>query len=353
MPFIHRWLIAFFVISAVGAQLTHAQDPKKPAQPPSGPGNAAVITPDEMMENALKLYDAGDFKECAAVVDRVRRLKPDHPKIKLIQGLFYIENKQSAEALKYLSEYCQDPKVGSKDYRGYAAIGKIYKKSFAFSQALRPLEQAQKLAPNEVNGKPVRAEIVIEYASVLQKLKRTKQAVTALKEAETLAPNDAGVQYQLGQVSFESQEYAPAVRYADRAIELTSGQLRSDPFKRSEYELLKNCNELKINVGRSQAAAKPDDAPPYFTIAEATKALGEAQRRLSLLDARDSAMQALSKDPKQHNWRVFLARIELELGGMQDAIDQVNEVLKDDPQNAAALQFRSEIQARMKAASAS
>ena len=41
-----------------GRPTTHAQDPKKPAQPPSGPGNAAVITPDEDDGKRTQLYDA-------------------------------------------------------------------------------------------------------------------------------------------------------------------------------------------------------------------------------------------------------------------------------------------------------
>jgi len=318
--------------------------PECPAQPSQG---GAAITPDEMLDNALKLFDAGDFSQAASIVEKVARVKPDHPRIKLIHGLFLIENKRTAEALEILNDY-NSTTEGKKDYRGFAAVGSIYKRSFAYPSAVRPLELAQQLAPNEVNGKPVRAEIAIEYAFVLQKLKRTKQATATLKEAENLAPNDASVQLHLGEVSLEVQDYPAALRYADRAIELTMGQLRSDPFKRKEHELLKECNELKIKVAKAQSAAKPDDAPPYYIMAEATKALGEADKRIGLLDARELALQALSKDPKQHNWRIFLAQIELDLGGIQDAIDHVNEVLKEDPQNAAALQFKAQIQSRMK-----
>lgn len=341
---IPRILTAVSLGLAIGAGRAPAQ--QNPSQPSAA---GTVITPDELLDNALRLIDSGDYKEAAAITDRVYRLKPDHPRLKLIQALFLIESKRSAEALQILSEY-NDSEDGKKDYRGFAAVGTIYKKSYAFTTAVRPLELAKTFAPVEANGKPVKAQITIELASVLQKLKRTKEAMTALKEAESLAPNDAGVQMHLGEVSLEAQEYDAALRFADRSIELTMGQLRSDPFKRTEHDLLKQTNELKIKVARSQSAAKPEEGKPYFTLAEATDALGEAERRISLLDARDSALQALSKDPKQHNWRVFLARIELELGGVQDAIDHVNEVLKEDPQNAAALQFRSEIQAKMKAA---
>ena len=310
-------------------------------------GGTPVTTPDEMLEHALKLFDSGDLREAATVSERVRRIKSDHPRLLLLQALFMIQGRQSAEALDVLNKY-NATEVGKKDYRGYWAVGTIYRKSFAYPSAERPLEIAKRLAPAEVNGKPVSAEITIEYASVLQKRKKTKQAMAALKEAENLAPNDAGVQLHLGEVSSEAQDHDAALRYANRSIELTMGQLRSDPFKKPEHLRLKECNALKIKVAQAQSAAKPDDAPPYFVMAEATLAIADAERKINLLDSRELALKGLSKDPKQHNWRIFLAQIELELGGIQDAVDHVNEVLKEDPQNAAALKFRQEIQERMK-----
>lgn len=351
----HRFL---FIAVALGLALLAPRAAAQEGPAPSGQtpapqptGGTPVTTPDEMLDHALKLFDSGDIQEAATVTERVRRLKPDHPRILLLQALFLIHNRRSADALDYLNRY-NTTSVGSKDFRGFWAVGSIYRKSFAYPSAERPLEIAKRLAPAQVNGIPVSAEITIEYASVLQKRKKTKQAIAALKEAENLAPNDASVQLHLGEVSNESQEHDAALRYANRAIELTMGQLRSDPFKKTELARLKECNLLKIKAAQSQSAAKPDDAPPYFVMAEATTALAEAERRIYLLEARELALKALSKDPKQHNWRIFLAQIELDLGGIQDAIDHVNEVLKEDPQNAAALKFRQDIQARMKPANA-
>ncbi len=340
---LQRVLLAISIFLALGVVRSGAQ---QGAAPPSAA--APVITPDDMIENALKQFDAGDLREAAQIVERVRRLKPDHPRLLLIQGLYLIEGHKSAEALEALNKYNSNPDYGVKDYRGFAAVGGIYKRSRAYMSAVRPYELAAKLAPNEVNGKPVRAEIMIEYANVLEKLKRTKEAVKALKEAEGLAPNDAGVQFHLGQAALDTQDYPSALRYADRAIELTMGQLRSDPYKRAEHQLLKNGNELKISIAKALSASKPDDAQPFYIRADATRALGDVERRINLLEARDLAMQAISKDPKQYSWKIFQAQIELELGGIQDAIDHVNEVLKDDPQNAAAARFKAEIQERLK-----
>ncbi|HKQ49390.1 MAG TPA: tetratricopeptide repeat protein [Phycisphaerae bacterium] len=348
----HRITSITYALALVLALLAHravaqeGQAPTGQTPAPQPTGGTPVTTPDEMLDHALKLFDSGDLQEAATVTERVRRMKPDHPRILLIQALLLIESRRSADALDYLNKYNNTP-VGSKDFRGYWAVGSIYRRSYAYPSAERPLEIAKRLAPAEVNGKPVSAEITIEYATVLQKRKKTKQAIAALKEAENLAPNDAGVQLHLGEASHESQENDAALRYANRAIELTMGQLRSDPFKKAELARLKDCNLLKIKAAQSQSAAKPDDAPPYFVMAEATMALADAERRINLLEARELALRALSKDPKQHSWRIFLAQIELDLGGIQDAIDHINEVLKEDPQNAAALKFRQDIQARM------
>jgi tetratricopeptide (TPR) repeat protein len=140
------------------------------------------------------------------------------------------------------------------------------------------------------------------------------------------------------------QNYDAALSAAEKAIALGLSKIRIDPFTRETLNLLKDAYELKIAVARSKRAADPDDAAPYFTLAEGTRDLSDITRRIELLQAREYLLEALNNDSKRNEWRLLLAQINLELGGLQDALQEVNRILEDDPAHEAAAQLKQIIQ---------
>ena len=315
------------------------------------PSDAApsVTTPEEMVEDAIRKFDEGDFQDAQRLFSNARRARPDMPRLQLIEGLLLIEANRAPEAINVLEQF---NKEAGNEYRGYYALGKVYNQSLMYRQAIRPLERAKDFAPVEVNGRSVKAEVAIELAIAYKGRDLAKEALKYADEAAVLAPNDPGIQLKLGQMNLKTLDYATALRAAEKAVTLLLGQLRADPFKQENNSLLKQSHELTVNILQAQRAADPDDANTYFALAKASRNLADAERRLAILTAREYGLEAVNKDPKLYGCSVHLARLEWELGGAQDALDRLKNVLAEDPNNAEAVQLREQIQSSLRGTAA-
>lgn len=310
-----------------------------------------VVTPEQMVDEAIKKLEAGNINEANQMFQRVRRMKPDMPRLNLLHGLLLIDAREPLEALPKLQAFNSSKDAGN-EYRGYSAVGRIYMMSRMHRQAIYPLEKAKNFAPAEENGRPVKAEIAIELAGAYFALSRTKDALKVADEAAALAPNDPGIQIKLGNMHKSTQDYASALKAADRAGALVVGLLRTDPFKPEVNVQLKESYDLKIEIYQAQRAANPDDANTFLLISQAIREQANADRRLKLLTAREYGLEAVNKDPKLFAGQVFLARLEWELGGAQDALERLKKVLEEDASNAEAAKLREDIQASFRAAAA-
>lgn len=339
MPRSCHLVIAGLTFIGLFAGLAHAQSPD--------PGQ--VVTPEQMVDDAIRKLETGNVDEAGAAFNRVLRMKPDMPRLSLLHGLLLVELGKPVEALAKLEEFNSSKDVGN-EYRGFAAVGRIYSASRMYRQAIRPLERAKDYAPAEESGRPVKAEIAIELATVLHGLQRTKDAIKVADEAAVLAPNDPGIQLKLGKMHKATQDYAIALKAADRAVAIVLGLLRTDPFKPEVNIQLRDAYELKIELYQAQRAANPDDQQLYLLIAQAMRDHANADRRLKLLTGREYALEALNKDARFFACQVYLARLEWELGGSQDALDRLKKVLEEDPSNSDASNLREEIQASLRAA---
>jgi len=315
-------------------------------QSPEPPKTDELFSPEQMAEDALKKIKTGDFQEAAALIRRAKTLKPKLDKLMLAEGLLAIAARRQVEAVEKLEAYNKSSE-GKTDYRGFAAVGRIYKNSYMLSQAVPALKKAKDLAPLEENGKRRRAEITVDLATVYFALQQKDQAAEAAKEAQKLAPDDAGVQLRLAQVAFSTKDQETAAKGAERAIELSTAALRADPLKKETYQLLASCCWLQGELAQQAVSANPDASINYLKIAQALRQWAEINRRISLLDAREAVKQALAKEPDKPEYLLFAAALEADLGAYDEAREKVERVLQSSPDNREALELRN----RLKAAS--
>ncbi len=334
------WYLAF-----LGASFGHLSGAVGQKAEPS-----QSVTPEELIDDAIRKIETGDLNGAGALIDRVMKVKPGYERTLLARGLLLAEMKHGPEAIATLEQYNKTKDAGN-EYRSYAALGRLYRDSKIFRLAVRPLEQAKDLAPLEENGRPVKANITIELASVLNKLTRTEEALKQAEDAGRLAPNDPEILLRMANIYYTAQNYPAAIQALDRSISLLNSRLKADPFRSEEHGLLKACYELKINVAQAQRAADPDDAMLLFSLAQSTREVAEVGRRIGMLIAREYMIEALNRDPGQHGWRVALAELEMELGALQDAMQHLNEVFKNEPNHPEASRLRDHIQAMFKSQS--
>ncbi len=296
---------------------------------------------EELIEAALEKVDTGDYEQAAALMGRARRIKPTLAKISLVEGLLLMkwrEHRNYPEAVQKLEEYCASNE-GRADYRGYTALGWIYKESRSYRQAIRPFEQAKRLAPNEEKGKPVRAQATIDLAFSYLGLNRRKDALEAAKEAASMAPDQPTIQLGYAQVAGDLQEYNAADTAARRAVDLLKAKIRRQPFDKDAHETLKQCHYLLMRVKVIALQTAPEDGALFAALASLWVDQADVDRRLALLAARELAIQALQKDPKQIDWQLLAARIEIDLGTAEEAKRRLEEARQAAPDNQEVLKL--------------
>jgi hypothetical protein len=304
-------------------------------QPPNAdrprPGESA----EELVATALQKIDTGDYDQAFALVQKAKHLKPSLPKLSLADGLLAVASSNNVAAVQRLTEYTLSDE-GRNDYRGFSALGNIYKESRMHRQAIRPLEQARKLAPAEENGKFVKAQITMDLAFAYLGLDRKKEALETAKDAESAAPNDPKIQFGIAKVAASTDDNAGAEAAAKKAIDILKAKIQAQPFDNDAHATLANCWDLQIRLKKTALRVSPDDGALYQALASATRESADVGRRITLLTARQYAIQATEKEPKKYEWQVFAARIEADLGAYQEATQRLESVLKESPDNTDA-----------------
>jgi tetratricopeptide (TPR) repeat protein len=336
----------------VGGALFLGASSAGPAQVTEEKKETSSLPPEQLIDEALRRYEVGDFNDAAIALSRVRAQKPDLDKIKLLEGLLQLERRprQVGDAINALGLYNESAE-GKNDHRGHAALGKIYKESRMYQAALRPLEKAKALAPaTGSDGKPLRAMITMDLAECFLGQKKQKLAMTTAKEAESMAPNDAGIQTELARIAMETKDHDAAVKATDRAIALLTTKVRNNPFKILDSKELLDCTDVKIKALATKLEENIKDAQTYLDLAAALREKSDVEKRMEMQRAREYGLKGIAKDPKFFKLQVFVAEIEAELGGLQDAIDRLNETINNDPNNQEAIRLRSAIQQRFSTA---
>lgn len=324
--------VAFFTTAA----------PPSWAQVPARPAAEETLAPEQAVEEAIKKIDMGDLTEARGLLQYATSLKPTMDILKLGQGLFFVASNQGPEAISILGEYNASDE-GKRDYRGFLAIGKVYLESRFLRQAVFPLRQARGLADLEKNGKPLRAGITIELASVYARLKDRKKAIELVKEAQAAARDDGEIQLQISEIARIVNDVELANKAAVRAIELLKGKIADDAFNAEAHTMIKRALEVIGNLLFSNINNDPNNGENYYQYADVFRETAELDRRIGLLAAHEMALRAVERDPKNSQWQLSAVRLEMELGGLAEAEARLDTILESDPSNAEALRLKQHL----------
>ena len=100
-------------------------------------------------------------------------------------------------------------------------------------------------------------------------------------------------------------------------------------------------NHEKILV--SNINNEPKNGENFHQYAGVFRETAELDRRIGLLTAREMALRAVELDPKNSQWQLSAARLEIELGGLAEAGARLDTILESDPSNAEALQLKQRL----------
>jgi|GEM_PF-1700103 len=339
---VHHWTrigllsVAFFLAAGLPS-LGQA-----PAQPAAG----ETLAPEKAVEEAIKKIDMGDLAEARRLLQYAASLKPTMNILNLGQGLFFVASNQGAEAISSLGAY-NASEEGKRDYRGFAAVGKVYLQSRLLRQAVAPLRQARGLADAERDGKPLRAGITVDLASAYAKLRDSKKAIELLNEAQTAARGDGEIQLRISEIAKTADDAELANKAARRAIELFKAKIADDAFNPDAHTLMQRAykvlGDLLISSIKNDPTG-PNAGAYYHQYAGVLWEAAELDRRIGLLNAREMALRSIEQDPKNSQWQLSAVRLEMELGGLADAGARLNTILESDPSNKEALQLKQRLE---------
>ncbi|MCZ6816607.1 MAG: tetratricopeptide repeat protein [Planctomycetota bacterium] len=344
-----KHLICFAIIlmsrTAVLGQDPGAAAPKQ-GEPPD---------PDAMTEEAIDLIEAGDLEEANNLARRANAIAPTLDKLKLVEGLLLIAMGKGPEAVRRL-EYYNQTEVGKKDYRAHAAIGQIYMKSQTNRMARRSLVIAVRMADERKKGKPVRAHILMDLATVERRLNSPDKALEYAREAAESAPNDPGIQFRFAQLLSSSgsvDDYQTSVASAERTMRLLETKLRNEPFNKEHLDLLQATHSLRVEIHQQERARNPQNPSTAIRIAESLRASADIEWRMMVFAAREYALQALELgDQPEPEWQLLIARLAMECGGdaaLEGARERVAKVLEARPDHEEAKNLAATIDVQLKA----
>ena len=132
-----------------------------------------------------------------------------------------------------------------------------------------------------------------------------------------------------------------AVLVAERSQPSAAEQPAAEEWPEEIREARNTANEGRNNEATGILMAlieeRPDLAIAHFELAELQK------RKGSLRAAEQAARKAVSLDPGEVRYRVFLSELYREVGWLSKAEKELGEILERDPDNLPALQRRSEV----------
>lgn len=337
----HSRLFVCSLVAIAGAlaltRLSSAQTP--PAAAPAG--NLSV---EQKVELAIRKIEAQDLKEAERLINEAMIEKPNLHKLWLARGLFHVATKSFVEAISELEKY-NDPKEVAGDYRGYAAAGQLYVRSKMYSSARPVLERARDFAGSEkVDGKPVKAQILINLATAHIGLANNKEAVKTVREAQTLAPDDGDILLSAAEISAQAQDAQAASAAVEQAILLFKNDLRDDPFNLTAHDKLRQAYSIAMRLYEAERYRDPENAEPYYRAARLTVSAAEIERRMKVLDAIRVINQSIERAPKNNDFKLYLVELEYSLGGLKDGRARLDEILAADPENSRAKEWKTKLE---------
>lgn len=331
-------LVSLFAISAIPSTAKSQTPTTEPAASQAAPD----VDLNQMAENALELLDIGteDAKnEAARITDTLRKIAPQFPKTYLLSGKMCSVAGQGPNAIRYYEVYKNTPD-GKLDHRPYADLGRIYMRSKSYRNAKRNLEDACTYAPPEkVNGKYIRAEIMMDLATVLHELKDDAEAIRKAREAATQAKDDPRIQILFSRLLLEinpTETKACRDAVAPAIAQLINVDLAEVPFNSPKLQLLREALAVVETTWVREVGMQSQNPEPAHMLSLATQDVAEISLRLALIGAREYEAHALELNKNKVEYKIRLAEIDAMLGSTRTAKDLLDEVLKDDPKNKDA-----------------
>jgi len=259
-----------------------------------------------------------------AVFQQALALRPNDTEERRLLAAVQLMAHEPKEALVTLRQLLNPGDAATLDLAASA-----YEDADDTAQAVTTLQKAIVADPNNVN-------LYLDFAHLCYAHNSFQVGVNAVSDGIDLQPNAAPLYLARGVLYVQLGQYDKAEADFDKAYELdprqslSSAALAVAAAQESDFDRA---------LTRVQSKLKRKSADPLLLYLQADLLLQKGARPGSpeFQLAMRSAKRAVALNPKLAEARGVLAKLDLQLGQYNDAIEQCRKALTDDPKNQAAM----------------
>ena len=308
-------------------------------------------TKEELWQRYLSLPEAASIEREYLIKAMGISLSERELKIALVS---FITKSFSQSSSEEINKLFTDVNNKDLDESFFSDLGNILNNAGKYEEAVKSLDYAIKMNPNNIDYWIQKAEILLETeqtneslsviekiielnpndarswnnkGTVLAKLKRYKDAVLAYEKAITLKPNDIEFWRNKGRSYVEVKEYEQAIKHFNKAIEIKS----------DDYLSLHDKSFALLELGRLQEALKSINhaltiKPDYIpSLIKKGMILHKQQNYDKALEA---YKQAIDIDAQNVGVLLLLAQNMIEQEKIDDALQYCNYLINIEPNDA-------------------
>lgn len=252
-----------------------------------------------------------------------------------------------------------------RSIEGHILMGSVLFQQNQKDKAFEELNHAVQLDPNRVesylslakfhiaNKEPEKAEALYkkaisvngnsplpytEYGKFLVQANRPPEAEAMLRKAVEVAPTDRPARFVLASYYLVNRQYDKAEEQYKAMAGLEPNKPESQVVLADFYAATNRVDDA-VRIYQDILSKSPDFVQGRYRLAEILLAKGDTQGATTQVD------EALKKDKQDRQALILRARIRAQSGqadGLKNAIADLNEVLKQEPNSRAALYFMAQ-----------
>jgi tetratricopeptide (TPR) repeat protein len=272
------------------------------------------------------LVKLGQSEKAIAVYQRVLELNPADSDARRQLAAIQLLAQRPKEALETLAPLLQKD---NPDVKTLELAASAYEQDWNTPLAVTTLRQAIVLDPHNV-------DLYIDFAALSMEHQSYQVGIDMVNVGLKAEPKSAPLYMARGVLYVKLAKYEEAENDFDRAGELEPNQAISAVARGLEQSEANDLDRALATV-QSKLATKPNDPDLLYLQADILTKIGQEPGSENFQIALRSAKKAVALQPTLAAARDVLAKLYLQAGQTQAAIEQCREALKADPKDQTAL----------------
>lgn len=302
-------------------------------------GNCAVAAPhfekagqlldsqlDALHAYATCLVKLRRLDEAATTFQRALVLRPDDPRERHILASIQLMALKPQDALATLRPLLEAQNVDSNTLE---LASRAYEDTSDTPQAVSTLRQALLLDPRNIS-------LYLDFANICFAHESFQVGIDVITEGLSLQPNADDLYVARGVLYVQLAQYDKAESDFEKAYELNPNQSLSTAAQGLAAVQANDLDHALVSI-QAKLERKPNDPLLLYLQADVLSQKGADPRTPEFQLAMRSAKRAVALQPTLAASRAVLAKLYMQTGRYQDAIEQCRKALTSDPKDQTAV----------------